>query len=105
GITTPYPAGFPTVAYLSRLGVMGCLDALSGLLKQPANQGIGRLEDSRAHPDLQLSHSSSMWVLGLKAADQSLDFFFLSEEEFWRVWFFFESTIPSRVSSITRSAY
>ncbi len=75
----------------------------AGRLCRP--EPVGRLENGRAHQNLQLGYGVSLWELGLKSGNQVLDFLFLGEVDRWWEWFFFESAMLSRVSAITRAAY
>src|SRR5207247_863672 len=97
--------GFPAFAHFPGFGLVGSINAVGRLLKQPANQVISRFENGRAHQHLQLSDSSSFWGLGFKLGNQALDFFVLGQEDFRWNFFFFEPAICWRVSSMTKSAY
>jgi hypothetical protein len=70
---------FPSLAHLSGLGLVRPIHTVGGLLEQPANQGIGGLENRRAHQNFQLGDGAALRLLRLKAGNQSLDFFFLGQ--------------------------
>src|SRR5208337_3067813 len=97
--------GLPPLADLTGLGVVGRIDAVGGLLEQPADQAVGRLEHGGAHQQLQLRDAISFWGLGLKAGYQFLDFLLLGEDELGRQLFFFIPAVAWRVSATTKSAY
>jgi len=87
----------PALADLPSLGLIGIVNALDGLLQQPADQGVGRLENGGAHQQLQLGHDRTVSSVGLVAGDQLLDFLFLGEEDRRRERFFLASASSSRV--------
>ena len=78
------PNRFPAFARLPSVRLVMGVDAVGGLLKQPANQRVGRFENRRAHQDFQLGDGVSVERLRFETGDQLLDFFFLGEEDFGR---------------------
>ena len=100
------PDGFPALAHFSGLGLVGAVNAVGCLLKQPADQGIGRLEDGGAHQRFQLLDGQTVGFPRLEAGHQLLDFLVLGQEEFWRRVFFFDpASLSARVFSTTSCAY
>lgn len=98
--------GFPSLARLPNLGLVGNIGPVSGLLEQPADQRIGGLEHRRAHQHFQLGDALSAQLPRFKTGDQLLDFFLLGEEDGRRERnFFLASAMFWRVSWMTRSAY
>jgi len=81
------------------------VDALGSLLEQPADEVIGRLENSRAHQDLDLGHCISLRVMGLKPGNQLLDFLSLGQEDHGGDLLYFDADRFWRVSAITNWAY
>jgi hypothetical protein len=52
---------------LARLGLVGSVDLIGGLLQQPAHQRIGRLEEDRAHQYFHLLDRQAVGLVGLEA--------------------------------------
>src|ERR1039458_4637825 len=97
---------FPALALLPRLGLVGGINAIGGLLQKESHQHIGGLEDGGADQHFQLLDGAPVGFPRLEAGHQLLDFLALGEEEFWRRVFFFKpASLSARVFSTTSCAY
>ena len=83
----------------------GGVNPVSRLLQQPSQQIIGRFEDRRAHQHFPLGRRRSGWDLGLELANQTLDFFLLSQPDSRRTGFFKPAAMAARVFVMTWQAY
>ena len=64
-----HPNDLPVGANLAGFGLVAGINALGCLPEQPADHGIGRLENGDAHQDLQFGHGAATRGLGLKISD------------------------------------
>ena len=99
------PDRFPALANLPKSGLVTGIDPLGGRLEQPADEVVGRLENSRAHQHLQSGDGVPLRIRGLKPGDQLLDFRFLGQEDRGGDGLFFDAAMSCRVSAIPRWAY
>jgi len=91
----------PPLVVLARLGLVGSVDFVRGLLQQPAHQRIGRLEEDRAKQYLHLLDRQAVGLVGLEAGYQLLDFLVLGQEDLGGEVFFLKPVVRSaRVCSI-----
>ena len=96
----------PPLVVLARLGLVGSVDFVRGLLQQPAHQRIGRLEEDRANQHFHLLDRQALGWVGLEADYQLLDFLVLGQEDLRREVFFLKSAVRSvRVCSTISWAY
>jgi len=61
--------GFPALATLPGFGLIAGIGPVSGLLEQPADQGVGGFEHRRAHQHFQLGNALPVQLSGFKAGD------------------------------------
>jgi hypothetical protein len=78
---------FPPFPMLSRLGLVGSIPALGGLLQEETHQRVGGLENSRAHQHFELLNRGPSRLLGGESGHQLRDFLFLREEEVGALFF------------------
>ena len=78
---------FPPFPMLSRLGLVGGIPTVGGLMQEESHQRVGGLENRRAHQHFQLLNRSPGRLLGGEAGHQLGDFIFLREEEVGTLFF------------------
>ena len=97
---------YPALARFARLGLVGGIDALGGLLQKHAHQRVGGLEEGGAHQQFQFLHPLAAGCLSLEMGHQLLDFRVLGEEDFRpEVFFFAPASRSARVWAMTKAAY
>jgi hypothetical protein len=72
---------FPPFPLLSRLGLVGGVQAVGSLLQEESHQRVGGLENSSAHQHFQLLNCGPGRLLGGESGHQLRNFLFLCEEE------------------------
>ena len=92
--------GFASFGLLARLGDVGLINAINGLLQKRAHQFIGGLENGGPHEDFQLGNGGSSRFFAAESGDQVLDLRFLGEADVLIGRFFLA---PARRSSRERA--
>lgn len=73
--------GFTPLGLFSRLGKVGCLNAIHRLLQEGANQLVGWFEDGGAHENLQFGYGISIGPPAAEGRYGFLDLGFLGESD------------------------
>jgi hypothetical protein len=101
-----YLSANPPFVLLTRLGLVGGINAVSRLLQQLSHQRVGRFENGSADQHLQLLDRDPGGLVSLESSSYLLDFLVLGPGNLGRDVFFFEPAVRSaRVCSMMSWAY